>query len=618
MDGAAVYSKRLLDTYDKAAELKAQEQEAAAKYSLRSGQFVSSQPYGLVREKKKEMESMGTSDALIELQNDVRMANDYSGERSAQKQPAHQSPALYPASSATGPGEDGARQIATLQARLAQRLGPEYISSRQGPGGGGKLSYLEGWKAIDLANEVFGFNGWSSAVVRMDVDFLDEVEGKRYNVGVSAIVRITLRDGTYHEDLGFGHCENVKMKHMALEKARKEATTDALKRALRTFGRLLGNCLYDKKFVETASKMKAAPPKYDVSQLKRHDSLPKESPPLRVIPSAAEPAAPEDPQAAQPQQSPQSFRAARQDEPRGHGRARSTPIQSIIDVQLKSEVSAPGGELTPPSDVQMSEESRLREERKAMAAAKQAALRQRKEEEARARKEAGNRTVASSLAKTTFEQDRVLKGGLSPQQEKAFRDESIMHDESHTSGLDEYDLALAEAGNDDEEDDVSMEQEGVSRPVLQASKSVNLNNYMTDDSGIFIVEDTKKTRYSHHPVNALTKSGRRSVPPSSSTTHPMQNDRGLPIPCPVSMRNSATTGSSASSWHGRRLSIVGTSTSPTALQEQEQPVHWSQRIKQLTIAANEHRSAPLANKRPAQNQNDTVKKLRQSQTSRRF
>lgn len=37
---------------------------------------------------------------------------------------------------------------------------------------GGKLSYIEGWKAIDLANEVFGFNGWSSTIVRMDVDFV--------------------------------------------------------------------------------------------------------------------------------------------------------------------------------------------------------------------------------------------------------------------------------------------------------------------------------------------------------------------------------------------------------------------------------------------------------------
>lgn len=32
--------------------------------------------------------------------------------------------------------ETSARQIATLQAKLSQRLGPEYISQRPGPGGG--------------------------------------------------------------------------------------------------------------------------------------------------------------------------------------------------------------------------------------------------------------------------------------------------------------------------------------------------------------------------------------------------------------------------------------------------------------------------------------------------
>ena len=34
--------------------------------------------------------------------------------------------------------------------------------------------------------------------------------------------------------------------------------TDALKRAFRTFGNLLGNCLYDKAYVSEVGKMKAA------------------------------------------------------------------------------------------------------------------------------------------------------------------------------------------------------------------------------------------------------------------------------------------------------------------------------------------------------------------------
>lgn len=38
---------------------------------------------------------------------------------------------------------------------------------------------------------------------------------------------------------------------------KKEAITDATKRALRTFGNLLGNCLYDKNYVSEIGKMKA-------------------------------------------------------------------------------------------------------------------------------------------------------------------------------------------------------------------------------------------------------------------------------------------------------------------------------------------------------------------------
>ncbi|GBE88751.1 hypothetical protein SCP_1401560 [Sparassis crispa] len=40
--------------------------------------------------------------------------------------------------------EDTAKRIATLQAKLDKKLGPEYISQRPGPGGGPKLTYAEG------------------------------------------------------------------------------------------------------------------------------------------------------------------------------------------------------------------------------------------------------------------------------------------------------------------------------------------------------------------------------------------------------------------------------------------------------------------------------------------
>lgn len=40
--------------------------------------------------------------------------------------------------------QDSAQKIATLQAKLNKKLGPEYISQRPGPGGGPKLTYAEG------------------------------------------------------------------------------------------------------------------------------------------------------------------------------------------------------------------------------------------------------------------------------------------------------------------------------------------------------------------------------------------------------------------------------------------------------------------------------------------
>jgi len=151
-----------------------------------------------------------------------------------------------------------AQEIATLQSRLDKQLGPEYISSRPGAAGQ-KVHYLAAEKVINLANEVFGFNGWSSSIQNIQIDFVEENQGGRISLGLSVIVRVTLKDGTFHEDIGYGHIENCKGKAAAFEKAKKEGTTDALKRTLRTFGNVLGNCVYDKEFVTKVTKMKIVP-----------------------------------------------------------------------------------------------------------------------------------------------------------------------------------------------------------------------------------------------------------------------------------------------------------------------------------------------------------------------
>ncbi|KAK0651538.1 hypothetical protein B0T16DRAFT_81557 [Cercophora newfieldiana] len=182
-----------------------------------------------------------------------------------------------------------AQEIATLQSRLEKQLGPEYLSSRSGPSGQ-KVHYIAAEKCIALANEVFGFNGWSSSIQNIQVDFADEhPQTFKVNLGLSVIVRVTLRDGTFHEDIGYGHIENCKSKAAAFEKAKKEGTTDALKRALRNFGNVLGNCIYDKDYLSKVTKMKVAPKKFDVDRLHRHeDFVVKKEPPVEVEKPKAE------------------------------------------------------------------------------------------------------------------------------------------------------------------------------------------------------------------------------------------------------------------------------------------------------------------------------------------
>ncbi|RUP50770.1 hypothetical protein BC936DRAFT_137719 [Jimgerdemannia flammicorona] len=213
-----------------------------------------------------------------------------------------------------------------LRRTLQRRLGPEYISHRQGPGAGmpsrctfvpagaltntfcatswstgGKVTYIEGFTAFNLANEIFGFNGWSSSVMDITIDFVDSDNG-RISIGVSVVIRVTLKDGSYHEvgyqkrdemwaatvmcwDVGYGSMENAKNKANAFEKAKKEATTDALKRTLRTFGNVLGNCVYDKKYCKDILKVNNPALKFQAEDLYRHPqcAAPQQSP----IPSSS-------------------------------------------------------------------------------------------------------------------------------------------------------------------------------------------------------------------------------------------------------------------------------------------------------------------------------------------
>ncbi|KAJ1928399.1 DNA repair protein rad52 [Tieghemiomyces parasiticus] len=157
-------------------------------------------------------------------------------------------------SAAFGTTQFGRTECHGIQHALTSYLPPEFLESRSAFGGS-RLTYLEGWRAISLANTIFGFNGWSSRIVSTDVDFCDASPDGRYSLGLSCTIRVTLKDGTMHEDIGYGSIDNAKGKAAAFEKAKKEAVTDGLKRALRMFGNSLGNCLYDKKYLRQVARI---------------------------------------------------------------------------------------------------------------------------------------------------------------------------------------------------------------------------------------------------------------------------------------------------------------------------------------------------------------------------
>uniref|UniRef100_A0A671DMI2 RAD52-like protein, DNA repair protein n=1 Tax=Rhinolophus ferrumequinum TaxID=59479 RepID=A0A671DMI2_RHIFE len=61
-----------------------------------------------------------------------------------------------------------AEEYQAIQNALRRRLGPEYISSRMA-GGGQKVCYIEGHRVINLANEMFGYNGWAHSITQQNV-----------------------------------------------------------------------------------------------------------------------------------------------------------------------------------------------------------------------------------------------------------------------------------------------------------------------------------------------------------------------------------------------------------------------------------------------------------------
>ena len=112
------------------------------------------------------------------------------------------------------------------------------------------LSYLEGFDVIEAANRVFGFGNWDYSLTKLEQVSQELNQNQNHIICYKAIVKVTVYD-TQHskqvsrEDVGFGS-GIAKTLADAHENGAKEATTDGIKRALKSFGNNFGLSLYDK------------------------------------------------------------------------------------------------------------------------------------------------------------------------------------------------------------------------------------------------------------------------------------------------------------------------------------------------------------------------------------
>jgi hypothetical protein len=157
------------------------------------------------------------------------------------------------AARATGGCRFSPEQIAALSAPL------DRAKVKQREQGRGTVSYIEGWQVIAEANRIFGFDGWQRQTLQLRcIQQAERLIGSRANgrepkpgwgVTYTARVRITIGGPglavVIREGCGAGHGIDTDL-GQAHESALKEAETDAMKRALMTFGNPFGLALYDK------------------------------------------------------------------------------------------------------------------------------------------------------------------------------------------------------------------------------------------------------------------------------------------------------------------------------------------------------------------------------------
>lgn len=131
---------------------------------------------------------------------------------------------------------------------LKQELNISRIKTREK--GNINLSYLEGFDIIETANSIFGFGYWDYTISKLEQVSQEKNQNDNTVICYKAVVQVLVHNIDYskdvsREDVGFGTGVSKSLAD-AHEGAAKEAITDALKRAMRSFGNQFGNSLYDK------------------------------------------------------------------------------------------------------------------------------------------------------------------------------------------------------------------------------------------------------------------------------------------------------------------------------------------------------------------------------------
>jgi DNA recombination protein Rad52 len=134
------------------------------------------------------------------------------------------------------------KQVRTLSSKLS----PKHVKSRR-DSNGQTLFYVEGWHVIGEANRIFGFDAWDRQTLSTECVWQGAAHQRQHACSYVARVRVTVRAGdavVCREASGSGHGVGATP-GAAHESAIKEAETDAMKRALITFGNPFGLALYD-------------------------------------------------------------------------------------------------------------------------------------------------------------------------------------------------------------------------------------------------------------------------------------------------------------------------------------------------------------------------------------